>query len=439
MSKIGIIIRKEYTTRVVKKSFILMTFLTPLLFVAIIILPTWIATLQDGTEKNIIVVDRTDLYKDVLKSNDIYTFKFVDKPIDEVREENKENSDFTALLVISDDLSKNPKAATLYSEKQLSVELKSYISSILSKEVEEQKLAAYNIPNLKEMIENSETHIDIPTIKWGSDGEEKEASAEMALIIGMVSAFLIYMFIIMYGAQVMNGVMQEKTNRIVEVIISSVRPFDLMAGKIIGIALVGLTQFFMWVLLSLILISAGSLFLSGSIDISAMNELNQMNIQGIDVNEMEGEAMEFIKMITSFNWLQIGILFIVYFLGGYLLYASLFAAIGSAVDNETDANQFTLPITLPIILAIFAALYSVRSPESSFAFWFSMIPFTSPVVMMVRLPFDVSAWEIILSIVILILSFIGTTWIAGKIYRTGILMYGKKVTWKELWKWIKVK
>ncbi|MDL2290151.1 ABC transporter permease [Paludibacteraceae bacterium OttesenSCG-928-F17] len=435
MSKIGIIIRKEYTTRVVKKSFILMTFLTPLLFVGIIILPTWISSLQDSTKKNIVVVDRTEMYKDVLKSNDIYTFEFVDKPVEQVREDNKENKDFTALLVITEDLANNPKAVTLYSEKQLNVELKSYISNILSKEVEEQKLAAYNIPDLKKMIEDSQTYIDIPTIKWGTDGEETEASAEMALIIGMVAAMLIYMFIIMYGTQVMNGVMQEKTNRIVEVIISSVKPFDLMAGKIIGIALVGLTQFLMWVILTFILLAIGSLFLSGSIDMSAINDLSQM--QGMDMNEIEGTAMEFMKMITSFNWLQIGILFVVYFLGGYLLYASLFAAIGSAVDNETDANQFTLPITLPIIFAIFAALYSVKSPESSFAFWFSIIPFTSPVVMMVRLPFDVPGWEIAVSIIVLVLSFIGTTWVAGKIYRTGILMYGKKITWKELWKWIR--
>lgn len=412
-----------------------MTFLTPLLFVGIIILPTWIATLQDSTEKNIVVIDRTDIYKNVLVSNDIYTFDFVDKPVENVREENAKNKEFTALLVITNDLAKNPKAATLYSEKQLNVELRSYISNLLSKQVEEQKLAAYNIPDLKEMIESSKANLEISTIKWGVDGEETEASAEMALIIGMIAAMLIYMFIIMYGTQVMNGVMQEKANRIVEVIVSSVRPFELMMGKIIGIALVGLTQFLMWVVLTFIMLSIGSLFISGSIDVSAMTEMTQMG--GVSMSEMETQAADFMKMISSFNWLQIGILFVVYFLGGYLLYASLFAAIGSAVDNETDANQFTMPITLPIILAIFAALYSVRSPESSFAFWFSIIPFTSPVVMMVRLPFDVAAWEIALSIVVLVLSFVGTTWLAGKIYRTGILMYGKKITWKELWKWIK--
>ncbi len=435
MSKIGLIINKEYKTRVIKKSFILMTFLTPLLFVGIIILPTWIATLQDTTEKHIVVIDRTNLYKDVLLSNDTYTFDFVDKPLESVREENAGNKEFTALLLINDDLSKNPKGATLYSEKQLNVELKSYISNVLSKKTEEQKLASYNIPGLKEMIDNSKSNLDISTIKWGVDGEEKEASAEIALIIGMVTAMMIYLFIIMYGTQVMNGVMQEKANRIVEVIVSSVRPFELMMGKIIGIALVGLTQFLMWVVLTFILLTIGSFVISGSIDFKSMMEMNQMQMNGISMTDIEIEAANFMKMLSSFNWLKIGILFVVYFLGGYLLYASLFAAIGSSVDNETDANQFTLPITLPIVLSIFIALYSVRSPESSFAFWFSIIPFTSPVVMMVRLPFDVAAWEIVVSIAVLILSFIGTTWMAGKIYRTGILMYGKKVTWKELWKW----
>ena len=257
----------------------------------------------------------------------------------------------------------------------------------------------------------------------------------MALVIGMVSAMMIYIFIIMYGTQVMNGVMQEKSNRIVEVIVSSVRPFDLMMGKIVGIALVGLTQFLMWVVLTLVLAGAGSVLLGGGFDPQSVQQLAAT--PGASLTEAQGMAAEVYGMLASFNWVQIAILFVVYFLGGYLLYASLYAGVGSAVDNETDANQFTMPITLPILLAIFAALYSVRSPESSFAFWFSIIPFTSPVVMMVRLPFDVPGWEIALSVAVLVLSFIGSTWLAGKIYRTGIFMYGKKPTWSEMWKWLR--
>ena len=433
MSKISIIIQREYTTRVMKKSFIVMTFLTPLFFIAMFVLPGWLATLSDDSNKHIVVIDRTGQYHETLKNNDIYTFEFVDKPIDEVRNDSERTTDFTALLMIADNLATNPKAATLYYEKQVGMELTSYIAGLLNKYTEEQKLAAYNIPNLKEMVKESESRIEMASIKWGADGEEKAASAEFALAIGMVAAMMIYLFILLYGTQVMNGVMQEKTNRIVEVIVSSVRPFDLMMGKIIGVALVGLTQFLIWMVLT----GIGIVAIQGSMSAESMANIDQLSaMQGMGSID-ESQISSMLSMLLSFNWVQIISLFVVFFLGGYLLYASLFAAIGSAVDNETDANQFTLPVTLPIILAIFAAIYAVRNPEASASFWFSIIPFTSPVVMMVRLPFDVAAWEIALSIAVLVLSFIGTTWIAGKIYRTGILMYGKKISWAELWKWLR--
>jgi len=318
----------------------------------------------------------------------------------------------------------------------VNLELKSYISGTLNKYVEQQKLEAYNIPNLKEMVEKSKSNIDIPTIKWGDNGQEKEGSAELALVIGMISAFVIYMFIIIYGAQVMAGVVQEKTSRIVEVIISSVKPFELMMGKIIGIALVGLTQFFMWIILTGGILFIGTRFIGGEIDINAMQQANQMGMQSMAGAQSPGEIQQVLAMLHGFDFMQIIILFVLYFLGGYLLYASLFAAVGSAVDSETDTQQFSLPLTLPIVFAIYAAIYSAQNPDGPLAFWCSMIPFTSPIVMMVRLPFDVPAWQIVLSLSILVLSFIGTTWMAGKIYRTGILMYGKKVTWKEMWKWL---
>jgi len=441
MSKIGIIIRREYTTRVMKKSFLLLTFLTPLLFVAMIMVPVWLSTIQDDTIKNIVVIDKTGLYHDALKSNNIYTFVFSDKPINSFKEKGEKQSDLTAVLLISDDLSKKPDAVSLYSEKQVNVELKSYISGLLADYVQTQKLAGYNIPNLKEVVDKSKTDIDISTIKWSEDGKEEKGSAELALIIGMVSAFLIYIFIMSYGSQVMSGVVQEKTSRIVEVIISSVKPFELMMGKIIGIALVGLTQFFLWIALTLIIGAGVSAFLGGSINPETLQTIQQTNTVGMQpsIPQSDTQAMisDIYTSLNGFDFFKTLVLFIIYFLGGYLLYASLFAAIGSAVDNETDTQQFSMPLTIPILFAIYAAIYSAKNPEGPLAFWCSMIPFTSPIVMMVRLPFDVAAWEIVLSILILILSFIGTTWIAGKIYRTGILMYGKKVTWKELWKWIK--
>ena len=439
MSKISLIIKREYSTRVMKKSFIILTFLTPILFAVMIAVPLWLSSIKDSTKKHIVVIDKTHSYSQVFKNNETYVFDFVDKPVEEIKKENadKKDNEFTALLVITDDLSKNPKAIALYSEKQVNLELKSYISGKINKQVEQQKLEAYNIPNLKDMVEKSHTDIDIPTIKWGDNGQEKEGSAELALVIGMISAFVIYMFIIIYGAQVMAGVIQEKTSRIVEVIISSVKPFELMMGKIIGIALVGLTQFFMWVILTGSILFIGSRFIGSGADLASMQQANHMGIQSMTATQSPGEMQQLFAMLHGFDFMQIIVLFVLYFLGGYLLYASLFAAVGSAVDSETDTQQFSLPLTLPIIFAIYAAIYSAQNPDGPLAFWCSMIPFTSPIVMMVRLPFDVPAWQIILSLSILVLSFIGTTWMAGKIYRTGILMYGKKTTWKEMWKWMK--
>ncbi|NDP19595.1 MAG: ABC transporter permease [Paludibacter sp.] len=440
MSKITLIIKREYTTRVMKKSFIILTFLTPLLFAGMITVPLWLSSIKDTNKKHIVVIDRTNSYSEVLKNNETYVFDFVDKAADEVKKEstNKTENEFTALLVISDNLAKNPKAASLYSDKQVNMELKNYIARLLNQHVEQQKLASYNIPNLKEMVEKSKTDIDIPTIKWGDNGQEKEGSAELALVIGMISAFVIYMFIVIYGAQVMSGVVQEKTSRIVEVMISSVKPFELMMGKIIGIAMVGLTQFMLWVVLTLAISMAAGSLMGGDVDMNSLQQANQMGMQtNLPVNQNPDEIQQLFSMLNGFDFTQIIVLFVVYFLGGYLLYASLFAAVGSAVDNETDTQQFSLPLTLPIIFGIYAAIYSAQNPDGPLAFWCSMIPFTSPIVMMVRLPFDVPAWQIILSLSILVLSFIGTTWMAGKIYRTGILMYGKKVTWTEMWKWLR--
>ncbi len=442
MSKIGIIIQREYSSRVMKKSFLLLTFLTPIFMAAMIVLPMWIATMKDETVKNIIVVDKTNELKDVLKTNEQYTFEFVDESLEHVRDnqqQSKKSDNLTAILYVSDNLVENPNAVTIYSEKQINVELKSYIAQELNNYVRDKKLEALNIQDLKEKIEQAKSDVNISTIKWDSSGKETEGSAEMALIIGMVAAFLIYMFIMSYGSQVMSGVLQEKTSRIVEVIISSVKPFELMMGKIIGIALVGLTQFTIWIVFTLILSSIGTAFLGPDLSTAAMTETAQISQTAMTDADTADMVSKVYGMLSGFDFVKVLFLFLIYFLGGYLLYASLFAAIGSAVDNETDTQQFSMPITLPIIFAIFIALYAAQSPDSSLAFWGSMIPFTSPVVMMARIPYDVPTWQILLSIAILVGSFIASTWLAGKIYRTGILMYGKKVTWKELWKWVRVK
>jgi ABC-2 type transport system permease protein len=420
-----------------KKSFILLTFLTPLLIVGMVALIVWLGSIKDDKIKKIVVIDRTNLYKDVLKNNESYVFEYIDEEFDAYKNNSEKSKQITALLYINGNLIDNPAAATLYSDKQINLELKSYISGQLNRYIEEQKLAAYNIPNLREMVEKSKTNIDLKTIKWGEDGKEKQASAELAVVFGMITAFIIYMFIVIYGAQVMSGVVQEKTNRIVEVIVSSVKPFELMMGKIIGIALVGLTQVFLWVVLTVGIMFAVNSSMGNVLTPDTVDQLQQLNQTGMPAQAMPSEIQEILVAINGLDFFQLITLFIIYFLGGYLLYASLFAAVGSAVDSETDTNQFTMPIMLPIIFAIYAGIFSAENPDGPLAFWCSLIPFTSPIVMMVRLPFDVPVWQIALSVGVLILSFIGTTWVASKIYRTGILMYGKKVTWAEMWKWLR--
>jgi ABC-2 type transport system permease protein len=283
-------------------------------------------------------------------------------------------------------------------------------------------------------------------MKIGEDGKESKSYTEISMVLGMFSGILIYFFIFMFGAQVMRGVIEEKTNRIVEVIISSVKPFQLMMGKIIGVGMVGLTQFLLWVVLTFGIVTVvTSSFIPKNVKQSATEQIikqnkayspDQIPEQVISQNK-EGGVNEVMDALNSVDFpVMIGA-FIFFFVFGYLLYAALFAAIGGAVDNEADTQQFMLPITVPLILAIVMAQYVIQDPDGAVSFWFSIIPFTSPVIMMIRIPFGVPIYEVILSMVLLLLGFLGTTWLAGKIYRTGILMYGKKVNYRELWKWLR--
>lgn len=437
MSKIGLVIAQEYKNRVAKKSFLVLTLLMPILFVALIFTPIWLATLKDGEVKLVAVVDQTGKYESVFTDNDAYNFELIGEPIDSLRTSEK-RSDYEAIVVISNDLATTPGAVTIYSEKQVNIELKNFIEQGLNSFVEKEKLLSHNIPNIQEIIDESQANVQVNTIKWSEDGSEEISSSEVAIVIGMVFTMLIYMFIFVYGAQVMSSVVQEKTNRIVEVLICSVKPFELMMGKIISIALVGLTQFGIWLLLTIGLVVVAGQFLGGSINPETMVNVEQMSdAAAIQQASSELNFDNIMAMIMSVNPFELISYFIIYFIGGYLLYASIFAAIGSAVDNETDTQQFMLPVTIPIIFAIYAAIYGAQNPDGPLAFWCSMIPFTSPIVMMVRLPFGVPMWEKLLSVAILIASFIGTTWMSAKIYRTGILMYGKKPSWKEMWKWLK--
>jgi ABC-2 type transport system permease protein len=326
-----------------------------------------------------------------------------------------------------------------------------HIESVLEKEIERQKLVARNIENLDEILKDIRTNVVVETRKLDETGTLTKTSTEISMVLAYLGGFLMYMLVFIFGAQVMRGVIEEKTSRVVEVIVSSVKPVQLMMGKIIGIALVGLTQFMMWVVLTAaIAITVSNTLLKDkdvteitqSIPQSVMDGASPMNVAQPSPQQMSEQMQEFAKLfdnVMNQNWLLIIPAFIFYFITGYLLYASIFAAIGSAVDNETESQQFMLPVTIPIILALMVAMGTMQNPESSLAFWFSLIPLTSPIVMMARIPFEPPAWQIVLSMALMLATFWAFVWMAAKIYRTGILMYGKKSSWKELWKWLRYK
>lgn len=435
MNKIGLIIKREYLRRVSKKSFLVLTILMPFLIAALVFVPLWLATIKSDDIKNVAVIDATGKYTSLFQDTESFRFINSDKSLEDYR--NSPDKEIFAFLNITDDLLQNPKAATLYSEKQIPGELSRLVNQVLRKKLEDEKLESFNIPNIKEIIAESKINFSVQTIKWSADGKEGASSAAVASIIGGIFMMVVYMFIIAYGSMVMQGVMEEKTNRIVELMISSVRPFDLMMGKIIGIAFVGLTQLFLWGIMTSALLGLGSFLMGGGIDPSSLQQ--GMNMQyGMGMADM-GKMGEILQLIDSINFVEIGIFFILYFIGGYLLYASIFAAIGSAVDQQEDTNQFMMPIMMFMVFALYAGLYSMDNPDGPLAFWCSMIPFTSPVVMMIRIAFGVPMWELLLSVGLLFATAIGITWFSAKIYRVGILMYGKKPSIKEMIKWIKYK
>ncbi|MDR0758356.1 MAG: ABC transporter permease [Tannerella sp.] len=428
MNKLSLIIRKEYVQRVSKKSFLLLTFLLPFLFVAMIFLPLWLNRIKSGEVRNVVIVDKTGKYAPLFEDTDSYRFLHGDKSLEAYRAD--DNREIFAILNISSDLLQDPSAATLYSEKQIPNDLSSLVNRVLTKRMEQDKLASFQIPDLERIIEESRVSFNIHTIKWGKDGSEHVSSTLITQLTGFLSTFIIYMFILMYGAMVMQGVMEEKTSRIVEIMVSSVKPFDLMMGKIIGIGLVGLTQIFLWGILVGILLVAGGLFFPGLTQTDATAPV-QAGGMAIDTS-----ALQWIAALQSVNFIEIISYFILYFIGGYLLYASVFAAIASAVNSPEDTQQFMVPITLILAFALYVGIYSSENSDGSMAFWCSLIPFTSPVVMIMRIPFEVPLWQKLLSITLLFATAIGMACFAAKIYRIGILMYGKKPHLKEILKWI---
>ena len=439
MNKLGIIIKREYLTRVKNKSFLIITFLGPIFFVALMIAPALLALNSDKMEskKAIAVLDETGWFDQKFDNTETNTFVYHDENenIDSLKKLVFEDI-YDAILYIPGTSLNVPVNAKLYSDKQISMTLSSYIENTMKKEVEHKKLLASGID--PDIVKSANTNINVTNIRMDSENKEETRYTELESIIGFVLAFVIYFSIFLFSSQVLRSVIVEKTNRIVEVIISSVKPFELMMGKIIGNALVGLTQFTAWIVLTLAIYFFASGIILGPELMSPTGTVITEEFSNLaETTEAQDIMLEAVNMIQTINFSAILWSFLFYFLFGFLLYAALFAAIGGMVDNETDSNQFITILTIPLILAIICSPAMMENPESGLTLWLSMIPFTSPIAMMIRIPFGVPYMQLGISIILLILTFVLMTWIAAKIYRTGILMYGKKPTWKEIWKWLK--
>jgi ABC-2 type transport system permease protein len=440
MHKIWLIIQREYLTRVRKKSFIIMTFLTPLLLAAFMVIPAWLATFSDSDDV-VMVLDESGIFADKLESKeDLKIIPVAASSLEQAKAAYQE-TDYTALLHIPKLDLDNPEGIRLYSKRNISLQVKFRLENMMEKEIESQRFMASGID--REMLNKMKANVTMTTVSL-SDRGERDSNVWVTSGAGIIGAVIIYFFIFLYGVQIMRGVIEEKTNRIVEVMISSVKPFQLMMGKIVGIAGVGLTQFLLWVILSTIVVGG----VQAAFDIKpAPTPIEQMQAgRDLATGEEPAQTEEASQAdtlsavssaIANLNFPLLLGCFLFYFLGGYLLYGSLFGAIGAAVDNETDTQQFMFPITIPLIISfIMSYTVVIKNPDGPVAFWMSIIPFTSPIVMMVRIPFGVPASELLLSMGLLILGFIFTTWIASRIYRVGILMYGKKINYKELSKWL---
>ena len=465
--KLGIIIQREYLNKVKKKSFLLITFLAPVFFAAICILPTIIMMGTKEEAKQVGVIDRSGIVLPYLESNDVTIFK--DLGADASPEAVK--ADFGAsgvdvLLTISDlDTLARTVSADCYSEKPLGMDTGSMIEGRINDAVEAYRIESYGIENLEEIMAGVKSNVKLRSYTIDESGKESISESGIYMALSMILGMALYMFIALFSGMVMSSVIEEKSSRVVEVLVSSVKASELMFGKIIGVALVALTQFLLWIVLTLLLVGVamgimGKDKIMGIMDNDSTTQMMEQmaSTSGVHPGDLdlgsalaaasdttavaagEPSGMEVImSTLGNINLGQIAIAFLFFFVFGYLLYASMFAAIGSAVENEGDSSQLQLPVTIPLLLGFFVALYAFKAPDSQLVFWFSMIPFTSPIVMLARIPFGVATWELVLSIVLLVGTFIACAWASAKIYKVGILMYGKKSTFKDLWKWLKQK
>lgn len=448
LKTIGIIIRREYLNKVRKKSFLVTTLLVPILAGGgMIALMAIMMTTKDKLKK-VAVVDRSAIVMPALEDTETIDFvDYCDFELDSVKA-NMAKLGYDAVLSISaiDEESKS-FTADITSQKPLGIEMVEVINGKLNTALEEYRVNSYGIEGLDQIMKDVKAHIRLNAYTMDDEGKETVSETGVYAAVSMILGIIIFMFVTLYGASVMSAVIEEKSSRVVEVLVSSVKATELMFGKIFGIALVALTQFLLWIVLTVAIVGAASaimgkdLFAGGSSD-----PMEMVESMGVDASQIESmteavaETSGLGSVVTTLNNMPLGkilISFVIFFIFGYMLYASLYAAIGSAVENEGDTQQLQLPITIPLMVAYIIAIYAFKAPDSSIAFWGSMIPFTSPIVMIARLPFGVPTWELVVSIAALILTFAVCAWASAKIYKVGILMFGKKSTWKDLWKWLK--
>lgn len=427
-----LILQREYMSIVGKKSFIVMTLLMPFLLILLGCIPVLLQMINTNDEKTVAVIDETGRYGGAIKSDDQFDFEYYDQAKSGNARQlyDEKGKELYAIVIIPRDVEATHQLL-VYSESAVSSTLIAHLERSMGKTLTDAKVRSYGIEGLENILKECNVEVNVRSIKWSDGGSEETSSTDIAMIVGVALSMLSYFFVLMYGAMIMNSVIEEKTNRIVEVIVSSCKPLELMLGKILGVALVGFTQVAIWAVLLGI---AGTVLGMGFIGSAVASP------EAVDAAQAMAQSSQsdsFVEMLLSVNYVQILFFFVVYFIGGFLLYASLFAGFGSAVDQASDASQFTTPIMIVIIIALYASLACMENPDGDVAFWCSMIPFTSPMVMMVRLPYDVPVWQMAFSVAVLYGTAIGLTALSAKIYRTGILLYGKKNSFKDVIKWIK--
>ena len=434
-SKIGIIIRREYLERVSKKSFIISTLLMPLFMLALMIAPALIATMSTSDVKTIAVIDNSNQIGHSLKNNEEVEFIPMDVPLDSALA----NESLDVILFIDKNIMSTASGATLYTNGASSMNIEMNITSQIENTIEEQRLKNYNIENLDQILNDVKANVSLQTYHNDQDAGSNASSSFLSYIIGMIMTFMLYMFLLLYGQMVMTSIIEEKNNRVLEIVVSSIKPAQLMMGKIVGIGLVAVTQVMIWAVL---LSAVSGALLPMLIPAEVMGEVSAYNAGTINLESAVNDVdmLQALSIISNVGYIISIFAFLLLFLiGGFLFYSSIYAAIGSAVDNIQDAGQFQSIVIFPIIIGLILSMTVVNDPNSTLAIVMSMIPFTAPMVMMARIPFGIATWEIITSLVILYISFIAMVWLSAKIYRVGIFMYGKKPTIKDLIRWINYK